>query len=218
MNLSEESENGLGQPWQLDVEPMEAIPGSWEQAGNSAPASEQDTCVDASLPLLPHIVEGLLFAADEPVTAETMCQIIRGLTGEQFAETIHQLNREYRQQARPYRIDRENIGYCLRLHHRFKGALEKLYGGLREARFNSASVEILAVIAYRQPISKAAIDAIRGQESDGPLRQLMRRGLVIHQGKDDRGQTCFAVSPRFLKFFQLNRLDELPRADDLERI
>jgi segregation and condensation protein B len=215
--MSEEHEISLEQSWQLDVAPLATAPDDSDQVVNIGLSSEEEA-VDTSPPPLPRIIEGLLFAADEPVPPERICQIIRGMSIELCAETIQQLNREYRQQARPYRIDHDNLGYRLRIRNRFKGSLEKIYGGLKEARFSPAAVETLAIIAYRQPISKGAIDAIRGQESDGPLRQLIRRGLVNQQGKDDRNQTCFAVTPRFLKFFQLSRLDELPRADDLERI
>jgi segregation and condensation protein B len=208
----------LEQHWDLDVEPVATGTEEVGQQENNEPDSEHQASVHNPPFQLARIIEAIFFAADEAVLPEKICQIIRDLTAEQCLETIQQLNREYRQQGRPYRIDRETVGYRLRLRNRFKGVLEKLYGGLKEARFNPAAVETLAIVAYRQPITKATIDAIRGQESEGSLRQLIRRGLVIDQGKDDQNQLRFAVTPRFLKFFQLHRVDELPRADDLERI
>lgn len=208
----------LEQHWDLDVEPVAAGTEKVGQQENNEPDSEQQASVHNPPFQLARIIEAIFFAADEPVLPEKICQIIRGLTVEQCLETIQQLNRGFRQQGRPYRIDREIPGYRLRLRNRFRGVLEKLYGGLKEARFSPAAVETLAVIAYRQPITKAAIDALRGQDSEGTLRQLIRRGLVLHQGKDDQNQLRFTVTPRFLRLFQLNRLDELPRADDLERI
>jgi segregation and condensation protein B len=202
------------QPWQLDVDSIVEVAPP-DDAGPSPPPISPPSAVSEAPPPLERIVEALLFVASETVAPERLCRLIRGLDAEQLQACVRQLNAAYRLQGRPYVIEQEAPGYRLTLRTRFRGMIERLYGGVKEARFSPAAVETLAVIAYRQPIAKADLDAIRGQEGDAPLRQLIRRGLVTIQGHDDAGQLLYGTTPRFLQFFHLKKLDELPRADDL---
>src|ERR1043166_417417 len=119
MHLSDDKFLAIQQDWQLDVEPETSMPASIIADEQCLANSESQIAPDDTPPPLPRILEGLLFVADEPVLPDRVCQIIRGLTAEQFQETIQQLNHEYRHQARPYRIDREGSGYRLRLRSRF---------------------------------------------------------------------------------------------------
>jgi segregation and condensation protein B len=100
--------------------------------------------------------------------------------------------------------------------HRF--VLEWLYGGLKEARLSQQAVETLSIIAYRQPLTQFEIEGILGMPCLIPLRQLIRRGMVAVQGYNDKNQSLYVTTQRFLDFFHLTRLEDLPRADDLERL
>ena len=123
-------------------------------------------------PPLPRIVEAMLFIGGAPLTATTACEAVRGLTPAAFSQLLDELNRAYRRQGRPYRIQPRDHGYELALRPHFRGVLERLYGATREARLSPAALEVLALVAYRQPVAKNEIDSLRGGESATALRQL----------------------------------------------
>jgi segregation and condensation protein B len=198
--------------WQLDVEPVVEV--ADDEPPLAAPTQEPVPTSETPPPL-ERILEALLFVADEPLQPDRLCRIIRGLDAEHLQGCLRELNHNYRQQCRAYAIEQQGDGYRLVLRARHRSVVEQLYGGVKEARFSAAAVETLAVIAYRQPLTKPDLDALRGQDSDGSLRQLLRRGLVTLQGKNADNLPLYVTTPRFLQFFHLKKLDELPRADDL---
>jgi segregation and condensation protein B len=154
------------------------------------------------------------------LTPTRTVEIIRGLTADQFAQAIASLNRDYRRQGRPYVILPQEDGYVLTLRPRYKDVVEKLYGGVREARLSPAAIDVLALLAYRQPATKTEIDSIRGAESGSLLRQLVRRGLaaVLHRADASRKEVTYGTTPRFLETFGLSSLDDLPETQDLQQI
>ena len=97
----------------------------------------------------------------------------------------------------------------------FRAVRERLNGSPREARLTPAALDVLAVIAYRQPIAKTDIDSQRGNDSRGPLRQLLRLGLVAVESGKDGG---YITTRRFLEMFDLQSLDDLPRTGDLQQL
>jgi segregation and condensation protein B len=171
-------------------------------------------------PPMRRIVEALLFVGGAPLTSVRACETIRGLTEEQFLEAIDGLNREYRQQGRPYSVQARSGGYVLTLRPRFREVVERLHGGQREARLSPAAVDALALVAYRQPVTKAEIDGLRGAESGAILRQLVRRGLiaVVQRGDAQKREVSYGTTPRFLELFQLQSLEDLPQTQDLQRL
>jgi segregation and condensation protein B len=161
----------------------------------------------------------MLFVGGAPLTVERATEVVRGLAAEQFREIIDGLNRDYRQQGRPYRIQLRERGYELVLQPRFRGVLDRLYGQAREARLSLAALDVLALVAYRQPITKQEIEALRGGESTGALRQLIRLGLIaVQRGEADGREVVYHTTSRFLSLFQLRNLDDLPRTQDLQRL
>lgn len=166
------------------------------------------------------IIEALLFVGGAPLTPKRAREILRGLTVEQFDEAITQLNADYRRQARPYSVQPQGAGWVLTLRPRFRHVIDKLYGGVREARLSTAAIDVLALVAYRQPITKPDVDTIRGADSGALLRQLVRRGLVqimpIPGGKPK--EVAYATTPRFLDMFGLQSLDDLPKTHDLQQL
>jgi len=97
--------------------------------------------------------------------------------------------------------------------------LERLYGSTREARLSPAALDVLALVAYRQPVSRQEVESLRGCDSAGPLRQLVRLGLVaLQRGEADHREVLYGTTPRFLTLFQLRSLDDLPRTEELERL
>jgi segregation and condensation protein B len=198
-----------GQTWEPDVGDL----------STPAPPAASDP-PPASPPPLLRIVEALLFVGGPPLTAVRAGEAIRGLTPAQFTQVIDALNRDYRRQNRPYAIRSQDQGYVLALRPGFLPLVEKLYGGNREARLSPAAIDVLALVAYRQPASKQEIDSLRGTESGALLRQLVRRGLVavVHRGEADQHEVSYGTTARFLDLFDLSSLDDLPQTQDLERL
>jgi len=176
--------------------------------------------VSATPPPTARIVEALLFVGGGPLRAETACEILRGFTTEQFMDAIDLLNREYRKQGRPYSIVPQGAGYVLTLRPRFRSVIEKVYGGVREARLAPAAIDTLAVIAYRQPLTRSEIDSVRGSESGTHVRQLVRRGLVavVRRAEAANPEVSYGTTEKFLEMFGLSCLEDLPRTEELQRV
>jgi segregation and condensation protein B len=171
-------------------------------------------------PPLVRIIEALLFVGGEPLTAGRACETVRGLTEAQFSEAVASLNAEYRAQGRPYVIQPQGSGHVMALRPGFQAVTERLYGGQRAARLSAASIDVLALVAYRQPATKQEIDTLRGTDCGSLLRQLVRRGLiaVLHRGDADRREVTYGTTGRFLELFKLRTLDDLPQTQDLQRL
>jgi segregation and condensation protein B len=166
------------------------------------------------------IIEALLFVGGPPLSPVRVAEIIRSLTPAQFLQAIDTLNRAYRDQGRPYAIVPQGQGYVLTLRPRFRGVIDKLYGGVREARLSTVALDVLSLVAYRQPASKQEIDSLRGAESGPLLRQLVRRGLimVVQRAEAATREVLYGTTPRFLELFDLRSLDDLPRTQDVQQI
>jgi segregation and condensation protein B len=174
---------------------------------------------ESAPPPLRRIVEAMLFVGGAPLTAERAAEVVRGLTAEQFREILDGLNRDYRRQGRPYRIQVRDQGYELVLQPRFRRVYERLYGATREARLSPAALDVLALVAYRQPITKQDVEALRGGESASALRQLVRLGLIaVQRGESNQRTVEYSTTSRFLSLFQLRGLDDLPRTQDLQKL
>src|SRR5439155_1735757 len=118
----------------------------WEVDVGEAPALAPTLSPESSAPPSPsRIIEALLFVGGLPLTAERAAEAIRGLSADQFMEAIDTLKRDYRHQGRPYAILPLDNGYVLTLRHRYRQVLEKLYGGIREARLSLAAVDVLSL-------------------------------------------------------------------------
>jgi len=174
---------------------------------------------EESAPPLKRILEAILFTGGAPLSSIRAMEAIRGLTQSQLGEIIDELNRDYRFQGRPYRIQLRDQGYELILQPRFHAVAERLYGSARETRLSPQALDVLSLVAYRQPTTKQEIESLRGLESGGQLRQLVRLGLVaLQRGEANQSEVCYGTTPKFLKLLGLHSLDDLPRTQDLQKI
>jgi segregation and condensation protein B len=186
---------------------------------SSVPIAE--AAVEPNVPPSPlQIIEAMLFIGGQPLKAERACEIIRGMAVEQFREAIDVLNRVYRMQNRPYSVAVSEQGCTLTLRPRYRSIKEKIFGGPREARLTQPALDVLALIAYRQPAVKAEIDSIRGSESGHILRQLVRLGLiaVVQRAEAKQREVSYGTTARFLELFNLNTLEDLPQTGDPQRL
>ncbi|HEV3203866.1 MAG TPA: SMC-Scp complex subunit ScpB [Gemmataceae bacterium] len=216
-NASLPSPENLGQAYQplLNGE-------AWEVDGLETSTETESSATGLASETVPppihRILEALLFIGGSPLTAERAGETIRGLTPDQFTGALDILNKDYRRQGRPYTIRCQDKGYVLSLRPNFRFVLDKLYGGIREARLSSAAIDILALVAYRQPATKAEVDSLRGAESGAILRQLVRRGLIaiVHRGESNQREVYYGTTARFLEMFGLANLDDLPHTQDVQ--
>jgi segregation and condensation protein B len=184
------------------------------------PAQDADAPADSGSPPPPQrIIEALLFAGGQPLTPERAANAIRNLPVDEFQRAIDALARDYRRQNRPYAIQATAQGFVLSLKPRYQGLVDRLTGAPREARLSRPAVEVLSLIAFRQPVTRAEIDSQRGSDSSALVRQLVRLGLIAVVGaaaSAPREEAEYVTTPRFLELFGLQSLDDLPRTDDLQ--
>lgn len=211
--------------WQVDgipdapdaAGPGEETPIRSDTAPRS-PAKSPSTDMETSPPPLIRILEALLFVGGPPLTAQRAAESVRGLAEEEFQQAIDALARSYRVQGRPYQVQVQDRGYVLTLRPRYQNVREKLFGGVREARLSQAAVDVLSLVAYRQPAGRQEIDSLRGADSGAVLRQLIRHGLVALQRIEGDPEANYVTTPRFLQLFGLTSLDDLPQTQDLQRL
>jgi segregation and condensation protein B len=158
----------------------------------------------------------MLFVGGPVLTPDAACAAVRGLTATAFRAAVDTLNRRYRAQRRPYAVEAKDGGHVLTLLPAFRGTRERVFGGPREARLTQPALDVLAVVAYRQPVGKAEVDAARGTDSGAVLRQLVRLGLVAvrRRADADAREVLYGTTPRFLQVMGLGGLDDLPRLGD----
>jgi chromosome segregation and condensation protein ScpB len=213
-----------GGDWQVDVVP-EAVPA---EPVDEAPVADvpgspktpplAEAVNEPTIPPTPiQILEALLFVGGPALTAEHAAEAIRGLSPDQFRECIDTLNRVYRSQNRPYSVVHGSAGYVLRVGKKYAAVRERLYGGPREARLNQPALDVLSLVAYRQPVGKAEIDGARGADSGGVLRQLTRLGLVATETAET-DEVLYRTAARFLEVFRLRDLEDLPELGEPKRV
>ena len=166
------------------------------------------------------LVEAMLFLGGPPLTAARAGEAVRGLTPERLAEAVESLNHAYRTQGRPYHVRVRDHGYELVLRPRFGRVIDRLSGSPRESRLSQQGLDVLALVAYRQPVTRSEVEALARVDSAGPLRQLIRLGLIALQrgGGEDGREVSYSTTARFLTLFRLRSLDDLPRTQDLQRM
>jgi segregation and condensation protein B len=123
------------------------------------------------------VLEAILFSGGAPVTMDQLVDLTELESG-QVAQAIAQLNQHYFQQGRPYEIVRSGPSYQMLLRPQCANLVRRLSGRSREVRLSVAAIEVLALIAYKQPVTVRAIDAVRGVDSGPIVRQLRRRNLI----------------------------------------
>lgn len=162
------------------------------------------------------LVEALLFATDQPLPLKRLVEILGAERG-CVAQAIELLRQEYESTQRAFQVEEVAGGYQLLSkpeYHQWICLLEKKN---TESKLSPAAMETLAVIAYKQPILRATIEAIRGVESSQMLRSLIEKGLVKIVGKDESlgRPLLYGTTKRFLEYFGLNSLNDLPRTQEL---
>ncbi|WP_299034662.1 SMC-Scp complex subunit ScpB [uncultured Pseudokineococcus sp.] len=176
--------------------------------------SEQEQVEQPDLEELPGgaraAVEAVLMVVDEPVEEAALAAAVR-LPVERVQELLAELEREYAEQARGFELRRAGAGWRVYSRADLAEVVARFVRDGQTARLTQAALETLAIVAYRQPVSRARVSAVRGVDVDGVVRTLVARGLVVEQGKDPAtGAMLYGTTPSFLERMGLRSLDELP--------
>ena len=165
------------------------------------------------------IVESLLFVADGPLTIQRLGEVLEGAEKQDVRSILDELQAELENSRRGVRLVEVAGGYQLRTAKVNADWVKKFLGG-RPARMGRATLETLAIIAYRQPITRAEIEAIRGVDVDGVINTLLDRSLIRAVArKDVPGRPfLYGTTPEFLQLFNLKDLTHLPTLKEMEEI
>jgi segregation and condensation protein B len=161
------------------------------------------------LPLRPSL-EAVLMIADQPLDHLSLAQAVRA-PAEDVEGALHALAAEYTEQGRGFELRNTGGGWRFYSREEFAPVVEQFVVDGQQARLTQAALETLAVVAYRQPVSRSRVSAIRGVNVDGVMRTLVSRGLVKEVGTDlETGAHLYRTTGYFLERLGLTSLDELP--------
>ena len=168
-------------------------------------------------PTVESVLEAVLFASDEPLTVARLSDIV-GAGTKQIREHIENLNEKYKAQNNAFRIEQIAGGYQMLTLSPYNHWLKKLLRAREDSKLSPAALETLAIIAYKQPIIRADIEAIRGVAAGEMVRSLMYKGLVKIVGRAEvlGRPMLYGTTKRFLEVFGLNSLKDLPKTEELK--
>ena len=183
--------------------------------------------------ILLRVIEALLFSAQKPLSIHELAAAIKGAGAEdelspnefgrateaEIAAAIEQLKIEYIQERRAFQIIEKAEGWQLATDPAFAPWVRQLFPAPKPARLSAPALETLSIIAYRQPITRADVESVRGVNIDGVLQTLMERGLVKIAGRAEipGRPLLYETTQFFLDHFGLRTLDELPNAEELRK-
>jgi len=166
------------------------------------------------------ILEAMLFVGDiggEPLTAKYIASLMRGVSPREIGELVAELNEIYDEEDCPYRIASVGVGYSLLLREQFSALRDKFYGRIRAAKLSQQAVDVLALVAYRQPLTTDEVNELRGRPSGTVLSQLVRRQLLrIERPETKPRKPCYFITDRFLDLFGMSGIEELPHSHDID--
>lgn len=167
--------------------------------------------------LAKRIIEALLFASERPLSIEEMRQALDGEVGRDVRAFIDELKNEYESEGRSFHIVEIASGFQVCTRPDFAPWLKKLHRSRRINRFSKPALETLAVVAYRQPVTRSEVESVRGVNVEGVLRMLLEKGMVRIKGrkKSPGRPIIYGTTGQFLEFFGLNSLSQLPQLEDV---
>jgi segregation and condensation protein B len=161
--------------------------------------------------------ESMMFILGEPLDANTAAEVVQ--TDKKTAyECFKELQREYDEAGRGLAVHETDGAFRFVTRPENFDYLQRLCTPVKEKRLSQAALETLAIIAYRQPVTKGEIDVIRGVKSERVVEGLMKKGLVEEAGRSDAigRPLLYATTKNFLRYFDLESLRDLPEIEDIE--
>ncbi len=192
--------------------PQEELPEEYHDLG------EQSSPVEIG-PL--SILEALLFVGDpqnRPVRPEMAASVMRNVQPEEIPELVRELNRRYDSAGCPYHIVSEGPGYRMTLRKPYWHLRNRFFARIRETKLSQAAIDVLAIVAYQQPITAEQVQHLRGKPSAGILSHLVQRQLLrVDRAQDGSRKAYYCTTDRFLALFGLESLEDLPKTEDIDK-
>lgn len=165
---------------------------------------------------LVNIIEALLFASDKPLSVTRLTSLLPEFKPKEIEGAIDRLREIYENHS--LTIIKIAGGYQLATQSEYHQWVKRLFTARSKPRLSQAALEALSVIAYKQPVSRIEIEAIRGVNSDGVLGTLLERNLISIRGRAETvgRPLLYGTTDEFLHYFGLNDLEELPRPEEIE--
>lgn len=171
--------------------------------------------------LIPHI-EALIFASEKPLTTLEITELVNNsfaeeeekITLDQVEASLEGITEKYNAEFYPFAVKQSGGGWQFLTKREFHKTVAQLNGEKFLKRLSAASLETLAIVAYKQPVTKGEIEAIRGVSSDYAVQKLLEKELIIISGRNEKavGQPLlYATSKNFMDYFGINSADELPK-------
>lgn len=205
-----------------DQEDADSAHGERPDDGNASPrldGSIDSAPGDDACPISPRtILEAMLFVGNRdnrPLPPGRAAELMRDVTPDEIPAMVDDLNQRYAALKAPYRIVGQDDGYRMTLCDELHSLRSRFYGRVREARLSQAAIDVLALVAYQQPVTGETIARARGKPSNHVLAQLVRRGLLRVERREPKRRTPhYCTTDRFLQLFNLESLDDLPHGED----
>ncbi len=209
----QETAQGENEP----VEENQAATEVQEPPAEAQPQGQEATPQPELVPTTESVLEAILFATDEPLTESKLANIAE-TTAKQVRESIESLNAKYAAENHAFRIEQIAGGYQMLTLNTYNFWLKKMLRARSDSKLSPAAMETLAIIAYKQPIIRADIEAIRGVAVGEVIRSLMYKGLVKITGRAEilGHPMLYGTTKKFLEVFGLNSLKDLPKAEELK--
>jgi len=173
------------------------------------------------------IIEALIFATEEPITSSEITKIIKAVEGEnteiiekEVEEAVKELNFRYDEEDHIYQIMSISGGYLIATRPEYAKYLGFLVAEKSKRKLSQAALETLSIIAYKQPITKPEIEAIRGVNSDYIINTLLEKNLILIGGRAETAgrPLLYRTTDDFLKYFGLNKISDLPKPREIEEL
>lgn len=163
-------------------------------------------------------IEGILFALGQPVSVRSLSELLAWDESE-IEDIIQQLQADYEKEDRGFWMKKVAGGYQLRTKPELKDIMARFYEK-KPPRLSQAMLEVLAIVAYKQPVTRPEIDKIRGVDSSGALKTLLERELIEMRGRSERvgNPVIYGTTPKFLEWFQIGSLGDLPPLSEMEAL
>ena len=167
-----------------------------------------------------NILEALLFSSDAPLTTSRIREVIPQLTPKEIATAVQSLNEQYRDTARTFEIREIAGGYQIFTLPEYADYVERLNQNRQKSRLSQKALETMAIIAYKQPITKHEVEEIRGVNVDGVIKTLLSRNLITISGraKAPGSPFLYITTKKFLEYFGLKSLEDLPRLKEIDEL
>jgi len=175
--------------------------------------------------LIPHI-EALIFASDKPLTTLELTELVNNAFGfmedkislDQVESAIEGITEKYASEFYPFEMRQSGGGWQFLTKKEYHKTIAQLNGDKFLKRLSAAALETLSIVAYKQPVTKGEIEAIRGVSSDYAVQKLLEKELIIITGRNEKmpgHPLVYATSKNFMDYFGINSADELPKIKEV---